>query len=300
MNIGGGPGPEENNQHRDPDGLGGLDSSSFGPFQDKELFFDRLISQGQSSPFATFGKDLGYYSHETLPYKLMEDGVHLRERAKNLVFHEVRKALDRPSTAGCLVIEHRDVQGRDVLYSEDGILCLMDIRVRNLPKLDTHIKASSELNCILHGPRMVRLTVHDVVMMAAVKEGNHLSVELIPVYDSEAISWVVQLHFAKDLVSKFNAKAIYQVLFKEALVESLKKLHINPSRFEEFRTRFTRVQDQRIFVQINDKRLLIDFVPLLGAPSGSLVPLQCVAHFDGLVMGQSHTPKVLVLSERET
>jgi hypothetical protein len=300
MSIGGGPGPEDSSQHRDPDGLGGLDGNSFGPFQDKELFFDRLISQGQSSPFAVFGKELGYDSHENLPYKLMEHGVRLRERAKDLVFHEVRKALARPSTAGYILIEHRDVQGRDVLYSEEGILCLMDIRVRNLPKLDAHFKASSELNCILHGPGKVRLTIHDVVMMVAVKEDKHMSVELIPVYDSEAISWIVRLHFAKDLVSKFNSKAVYQVLFKEALVESLKKLHISPSRYEEFRTRFTRVQDQRIFVQVNDKRLLIDFVPLLGAPSGSLVPLQCVAHFDGLVMGQSHTPKVLVLSERET
>lgn len=299
MSIGGSPGPQDNLQPEENGRPEGLSDKSFGPFQNKELFFDRLIAMRDASPFAMLGRELGYEYYNDLPYGLMERGLDLRERARALVFNEVRKALARPGTEGCLLIEHRDVDGRDMLYAENGLLCLMDLRVRNLPKLDSRLRTNSEFSCILHGPGAVRLTTHDVVMMAAIKEGTQLSVELTPVYDAEAISWIVQLHFSKELMSKFNPKAIYQVLFREALTEALTKLNINPSRFEEFRTKFAKVQDQRIFVQIHNKRLLIDFVPLLGSPSGMIVPLQCVAHFDGLVMGESSSPKVLVLSERE-
>jgi len=144
MNIGGGTGPEDNIEPEDYHGSGGLFANSFGPYQDKELFFDRLIADGQSSPFAVLGRDLGYEYQENLPYKLMERGQDLREKAKALVFHEIRKALNRPSTAGYMLVEHRDAHGRDMLYAEDGILCLMDLRVRNLPKLESGIKANSE------------------------------------------------------------------------------------------------------------------------------------------------------------
>ena len=230
------------------------------------------------------------------------DGDSLRHKVKRMLYRETLRILSSAKDAddsqpGPIVVDHFDNRERDTFYSKEGILVLVDYRVRNV-HLGSNIIHRSDYSSLLLGPGRLQLASQSVVSMFLAKlQDDEIVIESFPIYGASAAINDIPMHSMKELKGERNTKSPIQNIYVGALKDAADKIGLAESKLEFHRTEFTKIDSKGVFFLFNGKRFDVDFVPLIGAESNKIVPLQCVVHRRGLFIGEASTPNILVLSD---
>jgi hypothetical protein len=267
------------------------------------VFFDRLIEPKESSPFFKLAEGLGFKSAEQSDPVIVSEGRALRNTVKDLILHETVRILAQHkeavlSGAAPIVVDHSNQDSGDTFFSESGIVTLVDLRVRNVNFGNSPMTPYTDFSSYIFGPEKLQLVANGVVSMVTVnKVAGEVETETFPIYTATTALNSLPQEALGELKGVTNQNSPVQNIYVKALKEAMAHLKQKESKLELLRTEFTKMDDQGVFVLVNGKRLDVDFVPLLGAERNQIVPIQCLVHRRGIVLGQASTPKILVLAD---
>lgn len=243
---------------------------------------------------------MGYSAREKTAPEVVSRGEDLRVNVGREISKEVHRILNGHSHTDIIVVDHPDIEGRDLLFSEKGIISVIDFRIRNFSSVEqVPAKVPMDFSSLVAAKNILHLTTQDAAMIIEANFGEEVEVSVAPIFAEHSVAWMASHHFFRDITGTGKPGTFFRALYIEALKETCKVLGLPIDRVEELRQSKTKVDEGEIRVLINDQAYEVEFMPILGSKPNSIAPIQCVIHRDRAVIGQSYSPRGFVFSDEE-
>jgi len=259
-----------------------------------------LIVEGEASPFAELAGKMGYEARSKANPKIISRGENLRLEIGREISKEVQRILSGQSHTDIIVVDHTDAEGRDLLFSDKGIISVLDFRIRNFSSIDeAPNKRPMDFSSLVASSNILHLTTQDAAMIVEANFGEEIEISVAPVFAEHSVAWMASHHFFRDITGSAKPGTFFRRLYVEALREACKMVGISSEKVEELRQSKTKVDDGGIRVRMNDQTYEVEFMPVFGSQPNSIAPIQCVVHRNGAIIGHSYSPRGFVFSDEE-